>query len=236
MKSFGLILGSSATGKGTRMNQLIQFLNTKFKYDEFEDLDKDGKKFTLGIYYKELDILFLGKYVTNKQTGIVSWSSMDSIWSKYGGTESTVSRIKKLNHNIICEGYDIMDTFRIRPAHMSSDGCKNFFYQLFYYDKNGIQDYMNRVIGRSGKKPKGTTSFDKNGAVLGWEPKINNDIEENNLNGMCQKYLFDADINIIGKEYLKFLKLDELSNEFVEYYKNNKFFKEFKPQHNGEDW
>lgn len=236
MKSFGVVLGSSATGKGTRMNQLMQFLNTKYTPEIFEDTDKDGKKFNLGLLYKELDILILGKYVNNVQTGISSWSSMDSIWSKYGGTEPTVARIKELHNNVICEGYANMDTFRIRPAHMSSNGCKNFFYQLFYYDKNGIQDYLNRVIGRSGKEPKGTTAFEKNGAVLSWEPKILKDISENNLTGICQKYLFDADIDTIGKEYLKFLGLNDLANEFVEYTKENKFFKEFKPQETGEDW
>jgi len=225
VETFGLVLGSSGSGKGTRMNQLIKFLETKYRSEVYKTTYND-KIFDLGIYFKDLDLLFLGKYTNNKKAGYVSWASFDSLWSKFGGTEPTVDYIKHLKiKNVIGEGYSNMDTFRVRPKHMSSNGCKKFFYQIYYYGKENFDKYIDRIVERSGKPPKGTTAFEKEGAILGFYDKIKRELEE--FEGYAKKLPFNADITSLGYDYLKFLELNELAEEFLEYSKNNKHFKKF---------
>lgn len=228
MKSFGLVLGSSGTGKGVRMNQLLLFLLTKYDHEEYF-VDYEGKNFNIGYLIPELDILFLGKYTINKKAGYSSWSSMDGLWSKFGGTEPTVAFIKTLPHNIIAEGYANMDTFRVRPKHMSSEGCKKFFYQTYVYGKDNFDAYIDRIIGRSGEKPKGTTAFDKESQILKWRDKIESDLNEIECEDMHNgQYRFDEDITTLGFIYLTFLDHEDLANEFVEYSKEFQAYKEFK--------
>jgi len=226
METFGLVLGSSGTGKGTRMNQLIKFLETKYP-SEIYKIDYNDKVLDLGIYFKNLDLLFLGKYAHNKKAGYFSWVSFDSLWKKFGGTEPTVNFIKHLKiKNVIGEGYSNMDTFRVRPKHMSSNGCKKFFYQIYYYGKENFDSYINRIIERSGKPPKGTTAFEKEGAILGLYGKIKKELEEFD-GGYLKQFPFDADITSLGYDYLKFLELNELADEFLEYSQTKKHFKKY---------
>lgn len=231
MKSFGLIFGSSGTGKGTRVNQFMQFLNTVYTPTIKMDKDINGKLFPVGLYYKELDLLILGKYVTNKQTNITSWSSMDSLWSKYGGTEPTMEAISKFNHNVLCEGYANMDTFRVRPVHMNQKGCETFFYQTYSYGKEGFEDYLGRIIGRSGKEPKGTTAFEKDRSVEACYKKVITEMESLNKDTThIYNYKFDKEIYSIGYDYLKFLGLADLAEEFLKYTETNKHFKKYEAE------
>lgn len=224
------MLGSSGTGKGTRMNQLLTFLCSKFD-NELYYTDIDGKSVNIGILITKLDILFLGKYVDNKKTRNRTWTSLDGLWSKFGGTEQTVSAIKKLPYHILCEGYSNMDTFRVRPVHMSSEGCRNLFYQVYSYGLENKQEYLERIKGRSGKYPKGDTAFDKETQILKFPKKIEDEFNElcSNQSGnlvVCD-YKFDISIDTFGIEYLDYIEEHKLVDEFVEFSKYNQVFHQY---------
>ena len=225
MKSFGAVLGSNATGKGTRMNQLIHFLKTKYNPELYFTIGKNNKKFNLGILFKDIDLLIVGKYV---DTDFQSFTSLDSVWNKLGGTEETVSLFKTLDYNILCEGYSNTDTFRIRPVHMSTSGCNRFFYQIYSYGVENHDTYLKRIFERSGKHPKKAAGFEKETQILKYSSKINNELKEHNLDGVCYNLNYDEPITKIGVEYLRFLGRTNLVEEFIEYSNLNTHFKSFK--------
>lgn len=237
MKSFGAILGSSGTGKGTRVNQLIKFFESKFESEDYFITFND-KKFQLGILFPELDLLILGKYNHNKKSQHITWSSLDQLWSKFGGTEPTVAYFKTLPYNILCEGYSNTDTFRIRPEHMSSGGCRKLFYQVYSYGLDNFNEYVNRIKGRNGKPPKGTTAFDKETQILKFPEKIKEEYKRIGIeDGVCSHLSFDAPIWSIGVEYIQFLEENNLckedtqiTHEFIDFtmHEENQTFYEFK--------
>jgi|SaaInl8_200m_RNA_FD_contig_111_242350_length_7248_multi_3_in_0_out_0_3 hypothetical protein len=241
MKSLAMILGSSGVGKGTRVNQLIKFLETLYAPEEYT-VSYNNKTFQLGLLFKELDILIIGKYNHNKKANHTSWSSMDGMWSKFGGTEPTVAYLKTLPFNILAEGYANMDTFRVRPAHMTqslipSENCTNFFYQVYSYGKENVQEYIARIVGRSGQPPKGMTAFEKEGSVIKWVGKIEADYNALGCNGFVEGLPHDADLDSVGYSYLKFLGLgQEMSEDFQKYTVISPHLKKFTAPEASEDW
>ena len=225
MKSFGLVTGVSGVGKSTRVNQLIKFLETKYDSRIFDNGKITGKLF------EELDLLIIGKYIKNKTNNIV-WTSMDSLWGKFSSSEKTVNSIKELEQNILLEGSVNMDTFRIRPDHLSESGCLKYFYQIYTYNGD-FDSYLERIRIRSGFYPKGKTSFEKSKALEHLEVNVNEELRNLNISGEVEILPYDSDIDSFGSKYLEFLTRDSsLSEEFIQYSSVHKHYYKYENKEN----
>ena len=117
-QSLTLVKGTSGTGKGCRVSQLMSFL--VMKGYEFEEIRHDfpnpsGTKMRnniFGYYFKQLNILFAGRWIKpQKATGLFSWYSLDSLHSDIGGKGTNAWMA---THN---DKHVVAPLFRSTPIH-----------------------------------------------------------------------------------------------------------------------
>lgn len=226
MKSYALLMGSSATGKGTRLENYINFLTSKFgKPNILQALTDDGKVFQYGIEFPSLDMVVLGKLVTSNKSGAIGWSSLDMINASLGGTESTCNFVNKYcqNKHVIGEGEPMLQSNRYRPTWMKEFyGVEKTFHMIFFYRNK--EDYIARIVGRSGRPPNGDAGWSRNNSYIGY---INKCTAENFVDGVdyVSEHEYDAPVDLFGIEHLKFIGLPDLIQEFREYVSNNLYLK-----------
>lgn len=153
--SIAVLLGTSGTGKGTRVVQLIKFLQKEGFSNRDVHFTHNNKKKQLGIEFPELGLLFVGMITTSNKSGLSSWTSMDYIHSTLGGVQGVPELLKPWfdkGYTLVCEGEPLMQSNRWRPEWLNETyGIENFNFQIFTY--RGDRDAYNaRIIGRSGKE------------------------------------------------------------------------------------
>ncbi|AXC34545.1 hypothetical protein [Vibrio phage YC] len=152
--SFVVVKGGSGSGKGTRVVQVLKFLQTKFK-SEPAMVEHKGKPWKLGTVFPKQKILFVGDLVTSSKSGLTSWNSMDRVHSTFGTSKAVPDLLLPYVRNgytIACEGEAMMRSNRWRPKGINEIyGVDRFFIQYFHYSHNR-DAYDQRIIGRSGKK------------------------------------------------------------------------------------
>lgn len=221
--SFSSQYGTSGTGKGTRLSQLLTFfyyLGFKFKYefvlndkDQTEGAKRDLK--TIGMYCDDLNLFILGRWVKSNRSGLYSLSGVDTFTGE-GNFDLWVSLVDSMkNRNYCGEGYVAHDTGLLYGDRLVEYGHKKVHKVGYMYDN--IEQLIDRVVQRSKNPCKGVTAFSQN---LNAKKFIDHDIKyflDNPyiIPNKIEMYKFDADLNTYGVSYLEFMGASKsLVNEF----------------------
>lgn len=154
-----VVRGTSGTGKGTRVVQFIEWLRGSFNPEPIV-YEYNNKPLQCGFWFKEINLVFIGKYTKSNKSNLTSWTSMDFIHSTLKTSELANSLVKYIglkykNATIILEGEPMMQSHRWRPSFVHSDlGYNNMAFISFVYETR--EQYDERIIGRSGKAAKET--------------------------------------------------------------------------------
>lgn len=165
MQNLFVIKGTSGTGKGTRVAQLIEFLHTKEEPDElfFTSLGKTPKQKPLGLLFRSLGLVFIGGYTVSNKSGLASWTSMDSLHAALKTGEAARAELKKLfdqGYSLVCEGEPLMMSDKWRPEFLM-DFFKPNKLVMVYFHYTDRKDYDERIKNRSGK-PAGDSGWSRN--------------------------------------------------------------------------
>ncbi len=153
MKNMIVIKGTSGTGKGTRVVQLIEFLRTKYE-PVVREYTHGGKTRPFGLVFEELKLMFVGQYTRSNKSGLTSWTSMDAIHAAVGKGEIArefISQYLSDGYTLVCEGEPLMLSDKWRPEWMFNNYKLDNLAMLYFHYANREQ-YDARIIGRSGKK------------------------------------------------------------------------------------
>lgn len=223
IKTIAVLLGTSGTGKGTRVSQLQKFFIHKFGDPEIVYFENKGKKKQHGAYFPDVDTYFIGTWTISNKSGLESWTSMDYINSSTGKTDLSIELTRTTaKGNVILEGEPMMLSNKYRPEFMVPHyNLKGLLFSIYNYSNR--EDYDERILGRSGKKAGegGWSRNDSYNKVLG---KV---IEEERKLGLpdfkfrANKHNFDALITQFGKEYLEFIDRSDLIKDFLDYSEEN---------------
>ncbi|ASZ78779.1 hypothetical protein 2050H1_013 [Serratia phage 2050H1] len=153
MKNMIVIKGTSGSGKGTRVVQLIEFLRTKYE-PVVREYGVGEKVRPFGLVFEELKLMFVGQYTRSNKSGLTSWTSMDAIHAAVGKGEIArefISQYLSDGYTLVCEGEPLMLSDKWRPEWMVSNYGLEKLSMLYFHYENRDQ-YDARIIGRSGKK------------------------------------------------------------------------------------
>uniref|UniRef100_A0AAU8KYA4 Thymidylate kinase n=1 Tax=Serratia phage Kevin TaxID=3161161 RepID=A0AAU8KYA4_9CAUD len=153
MSKMIVIKGTSGTGKGTRVVQLIEFLRTKYE-PVVREYGVGNKTRPFGLVFEELKLMFVGQYTRSNKSGLTSWTSMDAIHAAVGKGEIArefLSQYLADGYTLVCEGEPLMLSDKWRPEWMVKHyGLEKLSMLYFHYEDR--DQYDARIIGRSGKK------------------------------------------------------------------------------------
>ncbi|UGO46964.1 hypothetical protein CHUBBYTHOR_26 [Shigella phage ChubbyThor] len=148
-----VVKGTSATGKGTRVVQFIEWLRTKLEPTELT-YTIGGKTRPFGLKFEELKLIFVGQYTVSNKSGLASWTSMDAIHAATGSGDIARDLVKgwlAQGYTLVCEGEPLMLSDKWRPEWM----FKNYPIEslaLLYFAYPDRYQYDARIRGRSGKE------------------------------------------------------------------------------------
>ena len=152
-KKIIVIKGSSATGKGTRVVQFIEWLRTMYE-PRVVEYSVGSKTRPFGLAFDELKLFFVGQYTVSNKSGLASWTSMDTIHATTGSGEIARSFVKDFmgdGFTMVCEGEPLMQSDKWRPVYMREYyGVDDI--SIMYFSYPSRVQYDERVVGRSGKK------------------------------------------------------------------------------------
>ena len=242
MKSLICVLGTSGTGKGTRVRQLLEFLKIKFKYrvvkseelglrkvikktkgQRKQDFDSEpvvGKDVGILFYSSVGTIFIVGTFVISNKSKLESWNSIDYIHSICGKVELGWEFVKNAIDNfgnVVIEGYPLMNTFRYRPKYlMENVGVDSLMYQFYCY--NDINEYYNRILQRSGKLPKGLSAWKDNEQFCErLYGRVVKEASSVDIPVVVFRDSYDVSVESLGKRMLEFWGLSHLISEFELY-------------------
>jgi hypothetical protein len=143
MNTFYLGVGVSATGKSTRVYQLLQFLKTKFRNEPHSYSGKID-----GILFPDQNLLFLG--LETSYNGLKKWQGCDSLTKLYGGSDGLSAVFEKYVslHTVITDGSALFASHRFRPEFLYTNSSIRSL-RLFTYIYKTFDQYRERVAGRS---------------------------------------------------------------------------------------
>lgn len=150
-KSFCQLKGVSGTGKGTRVSQLLLFLNHVSQI-KAKIVHIDNKPYA--IYIEEFNLLVPGKYVVSNKSGLVSLTGLDIMASDLKDGRFIPKELIKLypEANIICEGYVNTLVEFYQPTYQYNNGFSNQQWELYSY--NNLEELQKRIIRRSASRIK----------------------------------------------------------------------------------
>jgi hypothetical protein len=183
MKKIVCITGSNATGKSTRVREVVDHLDNVVcdtYSDFFYRFSKEDKKTGLikyfhinaGRLYRKTGIFVLGSSSSNQ----AGWAGADKIFGKMGDKNTIYTFIEELMRNCdvaIFEGYFALKSKFMRNYVLRDrfkDTIPNVQYLSYFFFYNNIDEYIERTESRSGKpwkdRPEGV-----NKPILsrGWE-------------------------------------------------------------------
>lgn len=217
-KSLTIIKGCSGSGKSTRVALFIMFLRDycgaeviEFQFENFL-----GKSKSIGLLFKRLDILFIGKYSKDGR-----WQGIDSMTGHFGSS----SNIEKFyidfisKYHIIVDGAGTTESFRFRPLElMKNVKPTKLFIQYYSFALDKKHEYFARIKGRSGKNPTSDAMWKKNTLFLNAYKKSK--IESIGFKN-CIVYdgNFDDNIYDFGVKWLEINGIKSYTKEFIEYAK-----------------
>lgn len=215
-KFMAIVRGTSGTGKGTRVCQILEFLKTKFDHHPV-NFEFEGKTKQYGVAFPELMLLFVGTQTTSNKSGLASWTSMDYIHSNV--KQCALARPIALSwldqgYSLVMEGEPMMQSNWFRPKDASPYyGVKSFLMPHYMYDRR--EDYDARIIGRSGKAA-GDSGWSRNESYRREYEKTIQEAEEIGIAEQCLITLdtHDASLEHFGLMLLNFMGRQDLTDEF----------------------
>lgn len=211
-----ILRGTSGTGKGTRVCQILEFLKTKYepvpKNFEFE-----GKTKQYGLAFEELKLLFVGTVTTSNKSGLSSWSSMDYIHSNVKKCELArpiARQYLREGYSLVLEGEPMMQSNWFRPLSMHPYyGVARYLMPHYWYQDRS--QYDERILGRSGKLA-GDSGWGRNESYKReWEKTVE-EAEELGLEDCHAELLpHDAPLEQFGAQLLAFMGRVDMIEEFV---------------------
>jgi len=218
-----VVKGQSGSGKSTRLFELIKFF--KFLGYEFVDYfhkNKKNNKVHIGILNSDLNLLIIG-HIFNKN-GAERFNGVDDKYKKFCGVENFSDFLTEMSqiHNVVIEG-SITRTNRLRPEFLHDYcGFDGIFVQYYSFGIDQKEEYLKRIVLRSGKEPKNETGWD---VCKRYHQDYHKTVEEaNNLS--CNTFVsfeyFDSPVWDLGMKMLFFNnESDEVVGEFINF-SNNK--------------
>lgn len=213
-----VIRGTSGTGKGTRVCQVLEFLKTKFEHHpvmfEFE-----GKTKQYGIAFPDLTVIFVGTITTSNKSGLSSWSSMDYIHSTVKKAENARPIAKgflEQGYSLVLEGEPMMQSDKFRPLFMYEYyGVSRYLMPHYWYQNR--EQYDERIMGRSGKLA-GDSGWSRNES---YRREYERTLEELDTLGLdtsgCTLDPHDAPLEQLGASLLVYMDQAALIGDFVEF-------------------
>ena len=228
LSSHASLKSTSGTGKGTRVNQLLMFLRDKdyelttitmSEKSESKRTFGEYKTYPIGIFCRELNLFVIGKYVKSNKSGLYSLNGMDSL-----DFDICVKLLNMMcNYNTIGEGYVGCFSDSFAPDLMT--GYNHFFYMGLEYDN--FDQMMERIVSRSGKTCRGDAAWSQNGLAREFINAVRNCKRIEEINLYAEMFSYNVPVQLFGANYLDFLDLIELSDEFVEWSKHNNVLRHY---------
>lgn len=170
-----VLKGPSATGKGTRVCQLIEYLKRAEEPKKII-LSVEGKTFDAGLSFPEQGFFFIGTYVVSNKSSLTSWSSMDMVHSTVKTAEAGRECIHMVCEHakesskqpfacVVLEGEPMLLSDKFRPAFMAAEYAPSHL-QISYFGYTDRAQYEERIIGRSGK-PGGDSGWSRAAGYFG---------------------------------------------------------------------
>ncbi|ASD51567.1 putative homing endonuclease [Dickeya phage Coodle] len=157
-----VVKGTSATGKGTRVVQFIEWLRTTLNPTELTYTIGDKKR-QFGLAFEELKLLFVGQYTVSNKSGLASWTSMDGIHAATSSGDITRELVKQhleQGYTLVCEGEPLMLSDKWRPQWMFNNYPIDAL-SILYFNYPDRYQYDARIRGRSGKEA-GDSAWSRN--------------------------------------------------------------------------
>lgn len=239
LSSYGQLRGISATGKGTRMYQLISYLRSKFKWTfystylpAYRKKDSNGYVPTLpinnlGIFFPELNLLIPGRIVKSNKSRLLSFTGADMITA--GWSHDTLFDINiefAINYNWLYEGYTGLDNAKLNPKWLMEESNEkklksidSFFYRFYHHPNK--EEMLERFKSRSFHVAKGDAAYgqNENHSTISYRvvQKELNELLDNGKSIESDISLdeSDIDINEFVKSYLMFIGLHELVPDYL---------------------
>lgn len=164
-----VLKGPSATGKGTRVCQLIEYLKRK-EVPKKITLSVEGHTFDAGLAFPEQGFFFIGTYVVSNKSSLTSWSSMDMVHSTVKTAEAGRICIAKVCQEalttskqpfacVVLEGEPMLLSDKFRPAFMAAE-YNPAHLAISYFGYTDRSQHEERIMGRSGK-PGGDSGWSR---------------------------------------------------------------------------
>lgn len=223
-----LLRGISATGKGTRVSTLMEFLKTKYEC-EVRDIhpSNEAKPFPIATVFPEPNLTFLGRWVKSNKIGrLYSWSSLDGFSSQDKMYEDIV-RYFSYSRGLFLEGYFGGKRPVVTPQVTLPMGFTDYMVRHYFHED--MEELQQRCLGRSGARIKGSCYRD-NQACLQESYKIRNielfkaGFRKNNIPESNLDFHFvnaKEPVYKYGVSALIRLGLDKHVDDFIEFSKEN---------------
>lgn len=232
IKTLTMLRGHSGTGKGTRMSQILLFLQTKMNsvevFHEYIGGNKRGRgslmRRSYGTLFPEINTVFLGYWCKSRPGGQTFWQSMDGFVRNTFVKDDCVEQLTDIfkNFSIVA---DINKTAGTGVGEFMKHeniirGFDLVFYHRYYHTSR--ENYVNRIVGRNGNdwggKKKEFAGFVKASSEY---KRYLEDI--NSIKHGDNYKLIDAETDYLefGVEYLEFIGKSEWISEFKSWSKNN---------------
>jgi len=217
-----VVRGTSGTGKGTRVCQVLEYLKTKFEPTTL-NFEFEGKTKQYGICFEDLKLIFIGTTTKSNKSGLSSWSSMDYIHSTVKKAENArpiaKSWIEK-GYSLVLEGEPMMQSDKFRPLFMQPYfGVARFLMPHYWYQNR--EQYDERIMGRSGKLA-GDSGWGRNESYKREYERTLEELQELELDATgCTLLPHDAPLEGYGASLLAYLGRADLIDEFVRWTAEN---------------
>lgn len=228
-----ILNGTSGVGKGTRVLQLMMFLENYLALQPKLLVMTGSKEWVIGRHYPDLDFTVAGKFTFNRINKKVSWSGWDSIAHNNNvydkleilGQEMNVLVPDLIRHLIktwgshwVVEGYP-----ELAPTSASMWDYFDNLYEQFYIYKNLEQDLVQRCRERTGNMESSfSAALSRQGSVI----SLTTQVDRLNwaLNGSLDvskyhKYLLNHDSSLaeFGLLVLDSLGMSELKPMYEQF-------------------
>lgn len=211
-----IVKGISGTGKSSRVLQTLKFFeHIGCTISPFTTVNPKGKTVECGLLVEEINLVFIGKiYETN---GTERWQGYDAMTSSFGSaalfSEFLIQNCEK--HSFVVEGAGITLTNRLRPEFLITKvGYTNIMLQ--YYNYNNRDEYLKRIIYRSGEPPKSDAMWVKNKSYIIEVGKTQDEIDKGYFAYLFEDS-FDAPISDFGDKMLMLLEMEDFIESFREF-------------------
>lgn len=224
MSTAVILRGISATGKGTRVSILMEYLKSKFSYESHIIANVPNEIFKspwqISVFFPEIKTVFIGRWVKSNKSGLMSWNSLDGISGYQDSLYYDLPKYYK-GCNIVMEGYFGGKGSHIYP-HFLVPSVENTVYFHYLYDD--IEELQERCVGRSGSRIKGSCWADNRAYLMKPEYKekdieiFKNHFKNTGSDGFIS-YTFHAHTespNIFGMLALKSMDLDNYIKDFTD--------------------